>query len=248
LQGLLLIFPKNLILHIFFGSSIIAVFCFFAFIKDIDGIVKINKIIIPFLLFIIILLGFQNLFCFKPYSLAETPFNVSWIKNSFIYASYNLIIVIPILISLKKFILNNRSAKFISIGVSFFMLLMSLILFCLLEFYKINIQNLEIPIVFIASTSGNFLKYACSFAIVGAILTTALSSGYGFLTNLNIKNKRNYNICSFIMCLLSIFLGNIGFSKLLNFLYPILGSLRVNPIIFYTKNKAKVKISLLLYF
>ena len=96
-----------------------------------------------------------------------------------------------------------------------------------MEYYFHDVQFLELPTVYISSQLGGLYKYSCGFVILGAIFTTAISSGYGFLNNF--LNRKTYTFMAVIICLLSIVLSNIGFSTLLNMLYPILGLLR-----FYT--------------
>jgi len=214
-----------------FGATIIALLSFFTFLKNIDGIVKVNKYFIPFLIFIILLLGLKNLHCFTSFEIPTRSSSFNWIISSLLYASYNLIIITPILISLKKYINTFKSAKLISVFSTIFIMLIALVLYFLLNYYFIDIKALELPTIYIASQSGNLFKYICGFVILGAIFTTAISSGYSFLCNLNIKNRKLYIFLAFSICLLSVLLSNIGFSTLLNLLYPILGLLR-----FYTNS------------
>ena len=141
----------------------------------------------------------------------------------------------PILISLKKYVTNLKQAKTISLIVTFFLTLMALVIFFLLNTYFTEISNLELPIIHISSKLGNFYKYTCGIVILGAIFTTAISSGFGFLNSLNISNKKLYTITAFSTCLISVFLCNIGFSTLLNLLYPILGLLRNCADCFFAK-------------
>lgn len=209
-----------------FGATLIAVLSFFTFLKSIDGIIKINSFFIPFLIFIILLLGIKNFNCFSSLDTLTIEHNFNWFISALLYASYNLIIVFPILIGLKKCISNFKQAKTISICVTFILILLAIILFFLIEFYFTEVYNLELPTIFIATQSGNFYKYVCGFVILGAIFTTAISSGYGFLRNFNSLSKKHYTFLAFSICLLSIALSNIGFSTLLSLLYPILGILR----------------------
>lgn len=215
------------------GASLIAILSFFTFLKDMNRIIKINTYFIPFLIFIILLLGIKNLDCFTFFEYNSTKTNFYWIISSLLYASYNLIIVFPILISLKPYIHSLKNAKIVSVVVAFFLILMSGILFFLLNYYFVEVYSLELPTVYIATNLGSFYKYVCSLVILGAIFTTAISSGYGFLSNINITHKKLYTCVAFFMCLISISLCNMGFTTLLNLLYPILGCLRFYTDCFY---------------
>lgn len=217
-------FSQEYNLSYFFGATIISVLSFFTFLKNVDGIIKINKYFIPILIFIILWIGIKNLHCFSSTTYYTSAYSSNWLLSSLLYASYNSIIVIPILITLKGYVSTLKKAKIASFITIVFLLLMSLILFFLLNFYFPEIQNLELPIIYISTKLGVSFKYICGFIILGAIFTTAISSGYGFLTNLN---KKQYIYAALTMCLVSIPLSNIGFSNLLNLLYPILGFLRL---------------------
>lgn len=234
ISGFSAYFSQEFNLSPYFGAIFIAILCFITFTKNIDGIIKINKYFIPFLLLIILFLGLKNIaaFSFKTYYSTNTFYN--WLISAIFYASYNLIILIPILISLKNFVKNIITAKIVSLITIFFLFFMSSIIFFLLNYYFNEIQNVELPTIYISSISGNMFKYICGFVILGAIFTTAISSGYAFLTNLNIQSKKVYLLIAFFICFVSILLSNIGFANLVNFLYPILGFLRFCRDTFYT--------------
>ena len=217
-----------------FGATLIAILAFFTFLKSIDGIIKINSFFIPCLIFIILFLAIKNFHCFSSFSTLTVEYNFNWFISALLYASYNLIIAFPILIGLKKYISNFKQAKTVSICVTLILILLSTILFFLIEFYFTEVYDLELPTVFIATQSGSFYRYICGFVILGAIFTTAISSGYGFLRNFNNLSKKHYTLLALTICLISIVLSNIGFSTLLSLLYPILGILRfVTNYIYY---------------
>ena len=221
-------FAQEFCLPIIFGAIIIGILSFFTFLNSINGIIKINKIFIPCLFFMIILLGLNNINCFICFKFSYCLTKFNWFLSCLLYSSYNLIVIFPILIGLKKYISNIKQAKLIAILSCLCLLSVAIILFFLINFYFPQIMNLDLPTVFIASTLGNIYKYICGFAILGAIFTTAISSGYGFLTNLNITNRKVYISVAIFMCVISILLSNLGFSNLLNMLYPILGFVRIS--------------------
>lgn len=206
------------------GSLLIAILTFFTFFKNIDGIVKINTYLIPLLIFLVALLGFkENIFSFGATTLSTTS-NFSWILKSILYASYNSILLIPIIINLQDLILNKKHVKYIIFITTLIMVLLSLTIYTVLNFNILEIANVEIPIVYIANKFGTIYKYLYGLVILIAIFTTAISQGYSFLNNIS-KNKKQYFIYSILICSLSIAFSNIGFGKLLDILYPLLGYL-----------------------
>lgn len=222
-------FAQEFYLPYFFGGIIISFLSFVTFLNNVDGLVKINLFLVPCLIFIILLLGFKNWICFTNFNFISSKNNFSWFIMSLLYASYNLIVLLPILVSLKKYIPTQKHAKNVAFLTFVFLILMTIILFFLLNYYFTDIQNIELPTIFIAGKLGTFYQYACGLLILGAIFTTAISNGYSFLENLNISRRKVYCLMSFSICLIAVVLSHIGFSTLLNLLYPILGLLR-----FYT--------------
>ena len=207
-----------------FGALIISVLAFFTFFKDIDGIVKINTFLIPILIFLIILLGFKEGISSFAINSFPTASGFSWILRSILYASYNSIVLIPIIINLQNLLSNKKQVKYVIGFTLFIMVLMSIIIYGVLILNISEIENIEIPIVFIANKFGIIYKYLYGLVILIAIFTTAISEGYSFLENVA-KSKKQYFIYSILICFLSIAFSNIGFGKLLDLLYPLLGYL-----------------------
>lgn len=159
-------FAQELNLSYIWGAVLICILSFITFLKNIDGLIKINTYFIPFLIFIILLLGIQNLSCFTSFEFHAEKIGFGWIISSLLYASYNLIIAFPILISLKKYISNLKDAKQVSISVTFFLVLIAIIIFFLLNHYYIEIQDLELPTIYIASKLRYILQvclWFCNF-------------------------------------------------------------------------------------
>ena len=88
----------------------------------------------------------------------------------------------------------------------------------------VDITKLEMPAVYVVSNIFKFLEIIYGFIILGSIFTTSISLGTSFLQNVS-KNKRSYTQIAAIMCITSVLTSQIGFSNLINLLYPIFGYL-----------------------
>lgn len=208
----------------FCGAIIISTLAFFTFFKNIDGIVKINTYLIPMLITLIVLLMFkENVLSFNISTLPSAN-GLSWLLKSILYASYNSIVLIPIIINLQDLILNKKNLKYIIIITLLIMIIMSVIIYIVLNLNILEIGNIDIPIVYIANKFGFIYKYLYGLVILIAIFTTAISEGYSLLNNIS-KNKKQYFIYSILICMLSITFSNVGFGNLLDVLYPLLGYL-----------------------
>lgn len=111
------------------------------------------------------------------------------------------------------------------------MITLSIIIYILMNLFSDQIQNVELPIIYIATTLGTWGKYIYGMVVLIAIFTTAISTGYGFLSNIT-KTRNKYLIFACVICIVSIFIGQFGFSDLINILYPVFGYLGIMQIIF----------------
>ncbi len=97
-------FPKLI------GGVLIAIISFITFFKGIDGVIKINTYLIPSLIVLIIFLGIKKIETIE--IIKENIKSLYWIISGVLYASYNSITLIPILISLREELDNKKEARY----------------------------------------------------------------------------------------------------------------------------------------
>ncbi len=168
------------------------------------------------------------------------------IISSILYASYNSIILIPVLTSLKKYI---QKEKAITIITWIILNILALLIYGLLLRGINYAQNLEMPLIQIVEEFGKTSKIIYEIIIVVAIFTSAISTSYSFLENVtketnekNQENKNSHNIKNIqknsnshrnqnykkilkLICIIGIIVSKIGFSNLMQILYPLFGIL-----------------------
>ena len=203
------------------GSIILDILCIFVFFSEVKGVLKASDFIVPFLIIFIIFIGIQNVAEIKSVEFFKTKDN--WILSAIIYNSYNFILLIPVLISLKKQITIEKNIKYIAILSTIIIAILSIIIFFLLARVDIlEIKNQEMPVVYVISKYFANYKKIYAFIILASIFTTAISVGIGFIQNIS-KNRTSYPQIVLFMCITSLIVSNFGFSKLVNFVYPIFG-------------------------
>ncbi len=209
------------------GSTILAGLCFIVFITNVEGLIKISKYIVPCLIAFIILIGILNITNVQIEKINNDILIekiVAGPVNAIMYASYNSILLIPVLITMGKQINKNKEIKFISIISGVIVLLLTTIIFFLLTNIKIDIRSIEMPVVYVIANNFRNLKSIYAIIILMSIFTTAISLGISYLENKR-RDKKGYTQVAAIMCITSIFFSKIGFSNLINLLYPIFGVL-----------------------
>ena len=214
-------FEQEIGINRIIGSIVLNLLCVIVFFSNIKGVLKASNLIVPFLIFFIFFIGIKNIVQIRTIDFYQMKNN--WILSMLIYNSYNFILLMPVLISLKKQITKEKNIKKVSILVTIIILILSINIFFLLLNANIKeIENQEMPIVYIISNYFNKYKKIYAFIVLASIFTTAISVGIGFLQNIS-KNSNSYPQFVLFMCITSLLMSNIGFSKLLNFIYPVFG-------------------------
>lgn len=207
------------------GSGILVILCFVVFLNKGEGFIKINKLIVPILIIFIVVIGILNIpNIINNYENGEilTKNYISMSIKAIMYASYNIILLIPVLITLNKKLKDYKDIKLISIISGINILILSVIIFSLLYNIKINIEDIEMPVVY--AISNYFIEFKTIYALIilTSIFTTSISLGSSYL-----KSKKKYQQSVVIMCITSWLFSKIGFSNLINLLYPIFGILGI---------------------
>lgn len=222
-------FEQEIGINRIIGSIVLNLLCVIVFFSNIKGVLKASNFIVPFLIFFIFFIGIKNIVQIRTIDFYQMKNN--WILSMLIYNSYNFILLMPVLISLKKQITKEKNIKKVSILVTIIILILSISIFFLLLNANIKeIENQEMPIVYIISNYFNKYKKIYAFIVLASIFTTANSVGIGFLQNIS-KNSNSYPQFVLFMCITSLLMSNIGFSKLLNFIYPVFGYIGILQIV-----------------
>ncbi len=237
-------FEQELGINSLIGSSILALASFIIFMTSVKGVVKANELLVPILIGFLVIVGIINLQSINFINIKDYIVKAnqsSFILSSILYSSYNSILLIPVLITLKNYLKDRKQILKITTISSLIICILSLIIFLLLVKVDVDITKLEMPAVYVVSNSFKILKYGYGFIILGSIFTTSISLGTSFLQNI-CKDKKSYTQVGIIMCITSILVSKIGFSNLVSMLYPIFGYLGLVQILKLAgNNNFKVK-------
>lgn len=209
----------------YIGTTIIIILCYFILMGNIERLMKINTILVPILILSILLLTAKNIdaFTFIQEPTKETSIAKA-IWDAIIYTSYNSILLIPILLPLQKKLEQKSHFAMVSIFCILILILLAIAIFGLLLKVDIDISRLELPTVYVAGMMQKSYKMIYGIIILVSIYTSAVSAGYAFLEKYQ-ANPKQYKRNSILMCLAAFFISNIGFTTLINLLYPIFGIL-----------------------
>lgn len=173
------------------GSGILAIICYIVFKSNIKGFVIINQILIPLIVLIVVFIGYKNLNCidFSNIDNYLLPKNNNWLILAILYASYNSILLVPVLISIKDLVNKKQHIKYISLIVTLIVILLSGIIYLLLVRIDVDINNLQMPAVYVVNKISSNLKFIYGLIIIFSIFTTAISLGISFLKDVSKSDR-----------------------------------------------------------
>ena len=238
-------FEQEIGINKIIGSSILAIMTAVVFFTSVKGVLKVSEIIVPILIIFIVVIGGTNLVTMNSQE-EITGMEKGWLLSSITYCSYNMILLIPALISLRKQISKQSNIKYIAIITGIIMIIMSIMIYMLLIKVDVDISTLEMPVVYVIRNCFPIFKTVYAFIILSSIFTTAISIGIGFLQNIS-ENKKRYPQFVLFMCITSLIVSKFGFSKLVNLVYPLFGYLGILQIILILRQKKYFKKNVLSY-
>lgn len=214
------------------GATLAGVLCFVLFMFKFNGLEKINNILVPFILIGTLILGTwkYNLSGVElmPGEESYSPFMNNFLISAILYAGYNSILLVPILVELKNYNLKKGDIILLSVLSTLILALSGILIYKAINVFYPEILFAELPTLVLAKLCGNFVWKYYSVVILFAIITTAFSCGYSFL---KMNNEKNYFRNSALMCISGVLLSRIGFSQMINICFPIFGYLGIVQLI-----------------
>lgn len=200
------------------------IFSFIIFISLFFGqksVILINSILCPILIFGGALIGIYIYF-FE--TIQTININDNAITQSIVYTSFNIITTISVLFGVRNLILNNKVVVFSGILGGLFIFFIGIFLILSLVYNYDLIKYEDLPILYIIKDV-NIIKLIYTSVILMAIYTTALGNGFALENIIYEKINKKRIFIKILILLLGIFVSFIGFSNMVEKIYPIFGYL-----------------------
>ncbi|HBF77546.1 MAG TPA: transporter [Clostridiaceae bacterium] len=215
--------PKTYAIFIMSLSSFIMA------IYSTKGLVKLNSIIVPFSSAIILLIGASVLINNSPQYIynqiySSLPIKSNFILSSILYASFNTVSASGVLCPLvheykeKKHFISGCTIGSIVLTILVLIINLSIIVYAPKSYY------FEIPNLYLSKVSDSLLPPFVSAAILLEMFSTEISDLYSIAKAFQFSFKISYINALIIIILFSIPFAFIGFSNLINILYPAFGA------------------------
>lgn len=213
------------------GIILMSGFAFITFIFSMKGLSFVNSIVVPLLIVGIVAVGVfvipqnNSLTCNIDgnfYTIGD-----NWITSCILYVSYNSICAVMVLSSLYPLLRSKRDAVMGGgLGGALLGVMLLFLFLSTLILYK-DIQNVEIPMMAIASTIGENMGKLYGVLLWFAMLTTAIANGFVFIQSMEKRLKIKHLYACVLFLIVTIPLAQFGFKRLVHTLYPMFGYMGV---------------------
>ncbi|WP_446898074.1 YkvI family membrane protein [Clostridium sp. LBM24168] len=226
------------------GISTMICLSLFILFKDTKGLIKINSFIVPCLIIIIFTIFILYIFFYREINISEIK-NISalksnWLFSSLIYGSFNILCCSGVLVPLCKEIKEKRCLLGGVLLGACILTLLALIINFLLILNIPYIFEYEVPLLYIANRFGKFIQILLLGIIWLEMFSTEVSNIYSIGKNFEEVFHLSYKQSVILIVIITIPISQIGFTKLISFLYPAFGIISLififNCLIFYIKN------------
>lgn len=219
------------------GAVLIIIFNYIFTRRNEEGLIKLSNYLIPiYFIFLVIIISKMNIFSnfiFNKKEICNYQIGIidNWIVKSVLYASYNCVIIIPVLVILSAKIKNEKSIIKISIINFFVLIFFSLSIFGILLKGDSFLYQLEMPVVAVIAKVGEVYRLIYIFLIIVSIATSIISTSLGFLNNIS-DNSKKFKRNLIIISLFALPISYIKFGDLVNYLYPVMGFIGIIELLF----------------
>lgn len=207
----------------YIGMAIISISVYFVLIGNVKNVIKVNVFLVPILILAMLYISISGITKFSNTELnLLTNNNNMFIIDAILYASYNFIMLLPLLVSINDEKITKKEIKIVCISIFTILVISSILILILLNYF--DISNIEIPIIYISNFINNESVIIGVILILLAIFTSIICVGYSFLNNIS-KSKKIYKRNLIIMCLFSFLIVNFSFASTMKVTYTFLGVL-----------------------
>jgi len=224
------------------GALMIGGVVFFVLCFGVEGIIKVNLWLAPFMLFGGIFIGFYSYFTYSVPAFAFfgsglSGFQMAFLISAVVYAAYNLVTAVPVLAGISGMSATKKSDFIGGVFGGGIITAVGIIMALPLFLYYSEVIGIEIPFIYIVSRYGGIIYWLYLAVLIAALTTTAACNGFAVLEWLKGRMESQKSVGSNnefkrakmagIICLLAFFGAHIGFSNIVAYVYPAFGLLGV---------------------
>ncbi len=214
------------------GSLVVSILLVIVLFSGLDGIVRVLSAMVPVMIVVAFIIGIYGSVNSIPADESKelvvnsSPLLKHWILSGILYVSYNFSIAFGIAVPMGFRAKNEKTIAIASVLSGVVIGVCAYVLYLAMHNNIYAVGSLDLPMVAIAENIDPRLKFIYSGILFIGLYSTAISCYYGFYSRaykLKIFYKFGEKTLAIVIMALSLILSQIGFSKLISFIYPALG-------------------------
>ena len=218
-----------------FGSVLMTVLVVATLCLNVKGIVNLISAVMPFLLVMVVSITVYSIYTSTgtqaeltqvaedipviTFLGAEVP---NWALSGLLYASFNIAVGFPMLAVIGGLTKQPKAASLGGmsggLGLGFLIIVLNIGLFANLD----KLVGIEIPTLLLAEQIHPWLAVLMSLALIGMIYSTAVGMFFAFGARFATPDTNRFKILSAIFAAIGLALSQVGFTKLVGTVYPML--------------------------
>lgn len=211
------------------GMLIITFLTYIVLKGNAKNVIKVNIILVPVLIIAMLYISLKGINNFGVEKIGVELTKNNWfIGSSIIYSSYNFIMLLPLLTSLKENKIKRKESLIIAVSIFIIIAILSVLIILLL--CQFDLEKVEVPIIYITNFMDIKIVILGVVLILIAIFTSLVCVGYSFLNNVS-KTPKKYKRNLILICLSSFVLVEFSFSSTMQITYTFLGIIGIIQIL-----------------
>jgi len=215
------------------GAMAVGIFVYIVLRFDLEGMVKINVILAPFMIIGGIVVGLVVAFLSAApvFSGPTRGMAIGWFMSAMVYASYNLVTGVPVLTATSPLATKKRDPFIGGVVGGGAITVLGLCMALPLFLHYSRIVSFEIPMLMIV------VHYSMAFSIlylgvlIAALVTTAACNGFAVVQWLAGHTNLAKPKAAALLCIVGVFAAHVGFSNIVRYVYPLFGLLGLFKIV-----------------
>lgn len=218
------------------GSILMTVLVIGTLCLNVRGIINLISVVMPFLLVLVLAIMVYSIYTSSASAeeLTQVATEVPvitflgadvphWALSGLLYASFNIAVGFPMLAVIGGLTKSPKAAARGGVagglGLGFLIILLNIGLFANLD----KLQGVEIPTLMLAQNIHPWLAVLLSIALVCMIYSTAVGMFFAFSARFAAPETNRFKVLSAVFAVVGLGLSQVGFTKLVGTVYPMLG-------------------------
>jgi uncharacterized membrane protein YkvI len=188
--------------------------------QHLEGIKGVNLFVVPLLFIMGIIINFSE----EKVILSvweQTTSSGSWLLASLQYSAYNLVMALPVLVTLYRLEPDPMILKWGGLIGGLSLGILALLFYRVLV--KYDFSTIDLPLAFITQHWKKGWRYLYLVALWGELFTTLIAHAYALASRFNLPKNRWYLGKLFLILSMAVLISRLGFARLIKRLYPLFG-------------------------